>query len=43
MPAFAAANAAVWVHGEAAAVFGPGLISEDLPDMLPKVYRALLG
>jgi hydroxyethylthiazole kinase-like uncharacterized protein yjeF len=43
MPAFEAASAAVWVHGEAAAGFGPGLISEDLPDMLPKVYRALLG
>jgi len=42
MPAFAAASAAVWLHGEAATAFGPGLISEDLPDMLPGVYRALL-
>jgi ADP-dependent NAD(P)H-hydrate dehydratase / NAD(P)H-hydrate epimerase len=43
MPAFEAANAAVWLHGEAALRFGPGLIAEDLPDMLPVVYRALLG
>jgi hydroxyethylthiazole kinase-like uncharacterized protein yjeF len=43
MPPFEAAAAAVWLHGEAAATFGPGLISEDLPEMLPRVYRALLG
>ena len=42
MPAFEAASAAVWLHGEAAASFGPGLISEDLPDELPRVYRRLL-
>jgi hydroxyethylthiazole kinase-like uncharacterized protein yjeF len=41
MPAFAAACAGTWLHGEAAAAFGPGLISEDLPDMLPRVYRRL--
>jgi hydroxyethylthiazole kinase-like uncharacterized protein yjeF len=43
MPAFEAANAATWLHGEAAAEFGPGLISEDLPEALPAVYRRLLG
>lgn len=43
MPAFEAACAAVWLHGEAAASVGPGLISEDLPEALPSVYRTLMG
>lgn len=43
MPAFKAAAAAVWLHGEAAGAFGPGLIAEDLPEALPQVYRALLA
>jgi hydroxyethylthiazole kinase-like uncharacterized protein yjeF len=42
MAPFEAASAAVWLHGEAAASFGPGLISEDLPDELPRVFRRLL-
>lgn len=37
MPAFEAACAAVWLHGECANMFGPGLISEDLSEVLPKV------
>jgi hydroxyethylthiazole kinase-like uncharacterized protein yjeF len=41
MPAFEAASAAVWLHGEAAREFGPGLIAEDLPEALPAVYRRL--
>jgi hydroxyethylthiazole kinase-like uncharacterized protein yjeF len=41
MPAFEAASAAVWLHGEAAAAFGPGLIAEDLPETLPRVYARL--
>lgn len=43
MPAFEAASAAVWLHGEAAREFGPGLIAEDLPEMLPAVYRRLFA
>jgi NAD(P)H-hydrate epimerase len=41
MPAFEAACAAVWLHGAAAAAFGPGLIAEDLPEILPQVLRGL--
>lgn len=38
---FPAAAAAVWLHGAAAFLFGPGLIAEDLPDQLPRVLRRL--
>ena len=43
MAAFEAAAAATWLHGEAAAAFGPGLIAEDLPRMLPAVLRRVLA
>jgi hydroxyethylthiazole kinase-like uncharacterized protein yjeF len=43
MEAFAAAAAGVWLHGAAAADFGPGLLAEDLPDLLPGVLRRLLA
>ncbi len=36
-----AAEAAAWLHVEAARRFGPGLIAEDLPETLPQVLRAL--
>ena len=41
MSAFEAACAAVWLHGECANLFGPGLIAEDLPEVLPQVLRGL--
>jgi len=41
MAPFLAAAAAVWLHGAAAAHFGPGLLAEDLPDRLPAVLRQL--
>jgi ADP-dependent NAD(P)H-hydrate dehydratase / NAD(P)H-hydrate epimerase len=41
MPAFEAASAGVWMHGEAAREAGPGLIAEDLPEVLPAVFRRL--
>lgn len=41
MPSFEAAAAGVWLHGAAAEAFGPGLIAEDLPEMLPEVLHEL--
>jgi len=37
----AAAETAAWLHVEAARKFGPGLIAEDLPEMIPAVFRDL--
>jgi NAD(P)H-hydrate epimerase len=42
MEAFQAACAAVWLHGLAADLFGPGLIADDLPAMIPRALRRLL-
>jgi hydroxyethylthiazole kinase-like uncharacterized protein yjeF len=41
VPAFEAASIGVWMHGEAAREAGPGLIAEDLPEVLPAVFRRL--
>jgi ADP-dependent NAD(P)H-hydrate dehydratase / NAD(P)H-hydrate epimerase len=40
-PTFEAASIGVWMHGEAAGEAGPGLIAEDLPEVLPAVFRRL--
>ena len=42
MAVFEAASAAVWLHGEAGNVAGPGLISEDLELALHDVLGRLL-
>ncbi|TBW38069.1 NAD(P)H-hydrate dehydratase [Siculibacillus lacustris] len=41
LPAFEAAAAAVWMHGETGRRAGPGLIAEDLADRLPAVLAEL--
>lgn len=41
MSAFEAAGCAVWLHGEAAGRFGPGLIAEDLPGAIPQALANL--
>ena len=41
IPAWVAACASVWLHGACADAFGPGLIAEDLPEVLPEVLAAL--
>jgi hydroxyethylthiazole kinase-like uncharacterized protein yjeF len=38
MADFEAACAGVWLHGAAAEKIGPGLIAEDLPEMIPKIW-----
>lgn len=37
-----AAETAAWLHTECALSFGPGLVAEDLPEELPKIFRTLL-
>jgi len=43
MPAFEAASAAAWLQGEAGREVGPGLISEDIPEAIPTIYRRLFA
>lgn len=38
---FVTACMAAWIHGEAANLFGPGLVAEDLPDLVPEVLAEL--
>ena len=41
VPAYEAASIGVWMHGEGAREAGPGLIAEDLSEVLPAVFRRL--
>lgn len=41
MDSFDAACAGAWIHAEAGAGFGPGLIAEDLPELVPAVLNHL--
>ncbi len=43
MPSFEAACAAVWMHARAAELFGPGLIAEDLPGLMPQVLAEMVA
>ena len=43
MDSFEATCAAVWIHARAAALHGPGLISEDLPGLAPQVLQELIA
>ncbi|QWG15557.1 NAD(P)H-hydrate dehydratase [Bradyrhizobium sediminis] len=40
-PAYEAASIGAWMHGEGAREAGPGLIAEDLTEVLPAVFRRL--
>lgn len=39
--AMQAAETGAWLHVEAARAFGPGLIAEDIPELLPRVFRQI--
>ena len=41
MASFEGAMAGVWIHGAAAAAHGPGLIAEDIPNLLPDILSKL--
>ena len=41
LPPMLAGMIACWVHGEAATLFGPGLLAGDIADLVPRVLAAL--
>ncbi|MBO0335041.1 NAD(P)H-hydrate dehydratase [Sneathiella sp. CAU 1612] len=41
MTAFSAAATAVWIHGAAGNMLGPGLISEDIENVIPEILSGL--
>ena len=43
LPPFQAAQMGVSLHAQAARHFGPGLIADDLPDLLPDIIRHAMG
>lgn len=43
MPSLEAAACAAWIHAQAARLHGPGLIAEDLPDLIPAVLTDLFA
>lgn len=42
MPAFEAANAAVWVHGEAGLRIGAGLVASDVSGKIPEIMKEFI-
>ena len=42
MDCFDAACAAAWMHGAAAERFGPGLIAEDIPELIPDLTGTII-
>jgi NAD(P)H-hydrate epimerase len=41
MPPFKAAATALWIGNEAARLFGPGMIADDMVDTIPSVIKKL--
>tara|TARA_B100001105_G_scaffold252249_1_gene243430 strand:+ start:1905 stop:3404 length:1500 start_codon:yes stop_codon:yes gene_type:complete len=43
MNSFDASVSGAWIHGEAAKLFGPGLVADDLPNLIPLVLKKIDG
>ena len=41
MNSFDASVSGAWIHGEAAKLFGPGLVADDLPNLIPLVLKKI--